>query len=148
MPVVNGVVTVLPPPEGYVVNFDNPQRQAVPEAYYVAGFGTLLSLLLMAQRLYTKAFLIGRLQWDDGKDIHLTALQDSFPMLSCILTICLSSDLQQRLGKLHGLTFGLGSLSSSGLGKFQYLGHRVATCSDMQPQAHQHNVNRLDHLWG
>ncbi|KXH25986.1 integral membrane protein [Colletotrichum nymphaeae SA-01] len=65
MPVVNGVVTVLPPPEGYVVDFDNPQRQAVSEAYYVAGFGTLLSLLLMAQRLYTKAFLIGRLQWDD-----------------------------------------------------------------------------------
>ncbi|KAK1704547.1 integral membrane protein [Colletotrichum lupini] len=65
MPLVKGVVTVLPPPEGYVVNFDNPQRQAVPEAYYVAGFGTLLSVLLMAQRLYTKAFLIGRLQWDD-----------------------------------------------------------------------------------
>ncbi|KAK1622227.1 integral membrane protein [Colletotrichum phormii] len=65
MPVVNGVITVLSAPEGYVVNFDDPQRQAVPEAYYVAGFGTLLSVLLMAQRLYTKAFLIGRLQWDD-----------------------------------------------------------------------------------
>ncbi|KAK1689650.1 integral membrane protein [Colletotrichum godetiae] len=65
MPVVNGVITALPPPEGYVVNFDGPHRQAVPEAYYVAGFGTLLSILLMAQRLYTKAFLIGRLQWDD-----------------------------------------------------------------------------------
>ncbi|KXH63218.1 integral membrane protein [Colletotrichum salicis] len=65
MPVVNGVITVLPPPDGYVVNFDDPQRQAVPEAYYVAGFGTLLNVLLMAQRLYTKAFLIGRLQWDD-----------------------------------------------------------------------------------
>ncbi|KAL2883226.1 hypothetical protein SGCOL_001417 [Colletotrichum sp. CLE4] len=65
MPVVNGVITALPPPEGYVVNFDDPHRQAVPEAYYVAGFGTLLSILLMAQRLYTKAFLIGRLQWDD-----------------------------------------------------------------------------------
>ncbi|CCF37596.1 hypothetical protein CH063_08889, partial [Colletotrichum higginsianum] len=65
MPVVNGVITVLQPPDGYVVDFDNPQRQAVPEVYYVAGFGTFLSLLLMAQRLYTKAFLVGRLQWDD-----------------------------------------------------------------------------------
>ncbi|OHE98498.1 integral membrane protein [Colletotrichum orchidophilum] len=65
MPVVNGVTTVLQPPLGYVVNFDDPQRQAVPEAYYVAGFGTVISVLLMGQRLYTKAFLIGRLQWDD-----------------------------------------------------------------------------------
>ncbi|KAK7449939.1 integral membrane protein [Colletotrichum acutatum] len=120
MPVVNGVVTVLSPPEGYVVNFDNPQRQAVPEAYYVAGFGTLLSLLLMAQRLYTKAFLIGRLQWDDGKNTQQTALRDSFPTLSCIIAFCLSSYLQQRLGKLCGLTFGLGSLSSSGLDMFAY----------------------------
>ncbi|TQN64198.1 Satratoxin biosynthesis SC1 cluster protein 4 [Colletotrichum shisoi] len=65
MPVVNGVVTVLPPPDGYVVDFENPQRQAVPQVYYVAGSGTFLGLLLMAQRLYTKAFLVGRLQWDD-----------------------------------------------------------------------------------
>ncbi|KAF4825696.1 Satratoxin biosynthesis SC1 cluster protein 4 [Colletotrichum siamense] len=65
MPVVNGVVTLLPAPEGYVVNFDHPQRQAVPAAFWVCGVGSFLSALLMAQRLYTKAFLVGRLQLDD-----------------------------------------------------------------------------------
>ncbi|KAF6806675.1 integral membrane protein [Colletotrichum sojae] len=80
MPIVNGVLTVLPAPEGYVVNFDNPQRRAVPEAFYVSGFGTFLSLLLMGQRLYTKAFLIGRLQLDDvaiGAGGQLTASIDA-----------------------------------------------------------------------
>ncbi|OLN96264.1 hypothetical protein CCHL11_04418 [Colletotrichum chlorophyti] len=65
MPVVNGIVTILSPPLGCVVDFDNPQRQAVPDAYYAAAIGSFLSLLLMSQRLYTKAFLVGRLQWDD-----------------------------------------------------------------------------------
>lgn len=64
---VNGVVTLLPAPEGYVVNFDHPQRQAVPAAFWVCGVGSFLSALLMAQRLYTKAFLVGRLQIDDCK---------------------------------------------------------------------------------
>ena len=66
MPVINGVVTLLPAPEGYVVDFANPQRQAVPESYYVAGFGFLFSVLLMMQRLYTKIFLSGGIQTDDG----------------------------------------------------------------------------------
>ncbi|KAH8661044.1 hypothetical protein BGZ61DRAFT_464570 [Ilyonectria robusta] len=66
MPLTEGVLTVLPVPEGYVVDFDNPQRQAVPHAYYIAGVGTVLSLLMIAQRLYTKVFLTGKLQLDDG----------------------------------------------------------------------------------
>ncbi|KAF9873915.1 integral membrane protein [Colletotrichum karsti] len=65
MPVIKGILTVLPAPEGYAVDFANPQRQAVPDAFYVAGIGSVLSLLLMAQRLYTKAFLVGKLQVDD-----------------------------------------------------------------------------------
>ncbi|KAF6825094.1 integral membrane protein [Colletotrichum plurivorum] len=86
MPIVNGVLTVLPAPEGYVVRFDNPQRRAVPEAFYVSGFGTFLSLLLMGQRLYTKAFLIGRLQLDDdmfaiGAGGEWTASIDANPLV-------------------------------------------------------------------
>ncbi|KAF7554389.1 hypothetical protein G7046_g6842 [Stylonectria norvegica] len=65
MPVVNGVITVLPAPEGYIVDFDNPQRQAVPDAYYIAAFGTALSLLFLGQRLYVKLVLVGGLQIDD-----------------------------------------------------------------------------------
>ncbi|KAI9172755.1 integral membrane protein [Paramyrothecium foliicola] len=66
MPIVNGIVTVLPVPSpDYVVDFDNPQRQAVPHAYWIAGAGTILSLLMMGQRLYTKFFLMGKMQADD-----------------------------------------------------------------------------------
>jgi hypothetical protein len=60
-------VGVLPAPEGYVIDFDNPQRQAVPHAYWIAGAGGVLTVLMMAQRLYTKIFLIGKFQMDDGE---------------------------------------------------------------------------------
>jgi hypothetical protein len=66
MPLTEGVLTILPAPEGYAVDFDNPRRQAVPHAYYIAGVGTVLSLLMVAQRLYTKIFVTGKLQLDDG----------------------------------------------------------------------------------
>ena len=67
MPIVNGIQTVLPDPGEYPVDFDNPRRQAVPHAYWIAGVGTILSLLMMIQRLYTKTVVMGRLQLDDGK---------------------------------------------------------------------------------
>lgn len=63
--VVNGVVTPLEAPEGWVVNFDNPVRQAVPAAFWVSGFGLFFSITFMAQRMYTKIFLSGGLQVDD-----------------------------------------------------------------------------------
>lgn len=88
MPIVEGVVTVLPVPSAdYVVDFDNPQRQAVPHAYWIAGAGTILSLLMVAQRLYTKFILMGKVQVDDGKsnDPHsrMASLKQSLavPML-------------------------------------------------------------------
>lgn len=74
MPVINGVTTLLPAPEGYVVDFANPQREAVPDAYYVAAFGSFLSVLLMLQRLYTKIFLSGGLQADDCESLNFSPL--------------------------------------------------------------------------
>jgi hypothetical protein len=65
MPSVAGIQSPLDPPAGYVVDYDNPQRQAVPASYYVAGFGTFFSVMFMAQRLYTKICLSGGLQADD-----------------------------------------------------------------------------------
>ncbi|KAI1050182.1 hypothetical protein LB506_001622 [Fusarium annulatum] len=65
MPLIDGVMVLLPPPEGYVVNFDNPQRQGVTEAYFVAGFGMAVSFLFFCQRMYVKLFLAGGLQFDD-----------------------------------------------------------------------------------
>ncbi|KAM5357849.1 hypothetical protein ACJZ2D_015859 [Fusarium nematophilum] len=50
MPITNGVETLLAAPDGYVVDFDHPQRQGIPQAYYVAGFGSAIALLFFAQR--------------------------------------------------------------------------------------------------
>lgn len=64
--VIDGVPVLLPPPPGYTVDFDNPQRRAVPQAYWIAGISILLSLVFVAQRLYTKLVLIKKIQADDG----------------------------------------------------------------------------------
>ncbi|KAH6894369.1 hypothetical protein B0T10DRAFT_603872 [Thelonectria olida] len=72
MPVINGTTVVLPPPDGYVVDFDHPQRTGVLQAYYAAGFLTVFSLLCFAQRMYVKLFLVGGLGIDDVS--WLTAL--------------------------------------------------------------------------
>jgi hypothetical protein len=54
---INGVVVVMEPPEDYVVDFDNPQRNYVLANYLVAGFGMVFAFLFLAQRLYVKAFI-------------------------------------------------------------------------------------------
>lgn len=64
--IIDGVPVLLPPPEGYEVDFDNPQRQAVPEAYWIAGVSVFVSLLFVAQRLYTKFVIMRKIQADDG----------------------------------------------------------------------------------
>lgn len=66
MPAVSGVQTLMSAPPGYIIDFKHQQRQAVHEAYWIAGVGALVSLLLMFQRLYTKMVFVGELQWDDG----------------------------------------------------------------------------------
>ncbi|KAH8654702.1 hypothetical protein BGZ61DRAFT_319800, partial [Ilyonectria robusta] len=65
MPITNGVETLLAAPDGYVVDFNHPQRQGIPQAYYIAGFGSAIALLFFAQRLYVKLFLSGGLRIDD-----------------------------------------------------------------------------------
>lgn len=69
MPFTNsdGVVTLLKPPEGYVVDFNNPRRNYVLEHYVVCGVGGTLAFLALAQRFYTKIFLLKGLLIDDGK---------------------------------------------------------------------------------
>ncbi|RYP78918.1 hypothetical protein DL771_000303 [Monosporascus sp. 5C6A] len=62
----NGVVTYLPAPEGYDVDFENPQRQYLIQIYFVAAVGNPLALFFLSQRLYTKIFLAKGLQIDDG----------------------------------------------------------------------------------
>jgi hypothetical protein len=64
---VNGVPVIMPPPEGYVVNFDNPQRNSVTEAYWLCGVGNFFCLLFMLQRVYVRAVVQRRVHWEDGE---------------------------------------------------------------------------------
>ncbi|KAI0596914.1 hypothetical protein F4775DRAFT_562414 [Biscogniauxia sp. FL1348] len=66
MPViVDGVPVLVPPPEGYTVDFDHPRRNLVPEIYYISGAGLLLSSVFVAQRVYTKVFVSKKVQAED-----------------------------------------------------------------------------------
>lgn len=67
-PVTDGVTTFLAKPaeyDDYEIDFDNPQQRNVLDHYAIFGFLGSLALLCLAQRLYTKHFIAGRLQADD-----------------------------------------------------------------------------------
>ncbi|TPX14011.1 uncharacterized protein E0L32_000405 [Thyridium curvatum] len=65
-PETYGIPTLVPPPEGYIVDFENPQRQAVLEHYLIFGIGGPLAFIALMQRFYTKIFLSKGLQIDDA----------------------------------------------------------------------------------
>ncbi|KAJ4361013.1 uncharacterized protein N0V89_001582 [Didymosphaeria variabile] len=60
-----GVLTIIPAPEGYDVDFDNPKRNGNVTCYCLTGVGGFLALLFLGQRLYVKAVLRKRLTIDD-----------------------------------------------------------------------------------
>lgn len=66
MSVTDGVMTVIPPPPGYVVDFDHPQRNGDTAIYWVAGIGNLLALLFVSQRFYVNAWVRRKLGLDDA----------------------------------------------------------------------------------
>ncbi|KAF5710904.1 monocarboxylate transporter 8 [Fusarium mundagurra] len=51
-PVTNGVITFLPPPEGYVVDFDNPQQQDALKHFLIFGILGSLAILCLLQRSF------------------------------------------------------------------------------------------------
>lgn len=65
-PTINGVEVLLAVPNGYVVDFTNPQRNGDHGAYWAYGIGTLLAVLFLGQRLFTRVFVGTGLQVDDG----------------------------------------------------------------------------------
>ncbi|KAJ4128880.1 hypothetical protein NW768_007402 [Fusarium equiseti] len=65
-PVTNGTTTFLPPPDGYEVDFDKPQKQDAIEHYLVFGILGPFAFLCLLQRLYTKYFILGSLKIDDA----------------------------------------------------------------------------------
>ncbi|TID16877.1 integral membrane protein [Venturia nashicola] len=65
MPNVNGTLTMIPPPDGYEVDFANPQRRLVIETYILFALENVLALIFLVQRLYTKVRLMKKFQIDD-----------------------------------------------------------------------------------
>lgn len=66
-PIINGTQVLRPPPEGYVVDFENPTRQYVLEHYFIFGIMGTLAFIALLQRFYVKMFLSKGLQIDDGE---------------------------------------------------------------------------------
>jgi hypothetical protein len=54
---VNGTLTIIPPPDGYEVDFANPQRRLVTETYVLFVLENAIALMFLVQRLYTKVRL-------------------------------------------------------------------------------------------
>ncbi|KAA8618426.1 hypothetical protein PtrSN002B_002980 [Pyrenophora tritici-repentis] len=63
---VNGTITLIPPPDDYVVNFENPVRRLAVETYILFIVENALALAFLIQRLYTKIYLMKQFQVDDG----------------------------------------------------------------------------------
>lgn len=67
MATVNGVPVLRPPPEGYVVDFENPRQQYVIPMYCTFGVGVFLALCFLFQRLYVQWFVRRKLAWEDSE---------------------------------------------------------------------------------
>jgi hypothetical protein len=90
----NGTITIIPPPEGYVVDFENPQVQFVVKSYTVAAVEITLAFIFLVQRLYTKIAIMKSFQLEDCK------LTSSFSM-DHLLTTC-QSHSHRCLVLMHG----------------------------------------------
>lgn len=67
LPMHNGVAMAAFPPEGWVVDVDNPTRIAVLEHYCCFAILGVLALAALIQRFYVKIYLSKGLQSDDCK---------------------------------------------------------------------------------
>ncbi|KAI1337846.1 hypothetical protein F5Y15DRAFT_145931 [Xylariaceae sp. FL0016] len=66
-PVTDGVETAVAPPDGWVVDFEHPTTATsiANSAYFITAFELAIATVFLAQRLYTKYFLIRKIQIDD-----------------------------------------------------------------------------------
>lgn len=69
MPKVSGTFTMVAPPPGYSVDFENPQRQLVAEVYIVFVVENLLAVAFLSQLLYTRIGVTKLFRIEDGKTI-------------------------------------------------------------------------------
>ncbi|KAH7084862.1 hypothetical protein BKA63DRAFT_498353 [Paraphoma chrysanthemicola] len=63
---INGTMVLVPPPPGYVVDFENPQRQLETQVYTVVAVENVLAFAFLLQRLYTRIYLMRLFQVEDA----------------------------------------------------------------------------------
>lgn len=69
MATIDGVITVLPAPDGYDVDFANPTRdwKIIHQIYWIYGVGTFLALFFLVQNLYVKLYINRKLDGETSK---------------------------------------------------------------------------------
>ncbi|KAJ1328155.1 hypothetical protein MN608_07491 [Microdochium nivale] len=63
---VGSIQVAVPPPEGYVVDFNNPQRNLAIDAYWHFGIGNAIALLAIAQRIYVRLYIQKKVLLEDA----------------------------------------------------------------------------------
>ncbi|KAF5024552.1 hypothetical protein F66182_3315 [Fusarium sp. NRRL 66182] len=109
-PIVDGVQVAVPPPEGYQVDFDNPQTDAymVRNAYWIFGFEFAIATVFLGQRMYTNAVLLRKFKLDDYLILFAWIL--SIAAQSCLL----HAYRHKRLG-VHAWEMAVDSYTESNL---------------------------------
>lgn len=66
-PIVNGIEVAVPPPEGYVVDFDNPEIDVanVNATIILFAIEYTIASVFFGQRMYTNAVLLRSMKVDD-----------------------------------------------------------------------------------
>ncbi|KAK8100597.1 hypothetical protein PG999_010971 [Apiospora kogelbergensis] len=69
-PIVNGTEVLLPPPDGWTVDFTHPYRDEATKTNVFLAFGIEfpIATLFLAQRLYTSLFILRKFLIDDSTD--------------------------------------------------------------------------------
>lgn len=63
---INGTEVIMVPPDGYMVNLENPPQIGKTEMFIVVIAESILAFAFLCQRLYTQTFLKGKPQIEDG----------------------------------------------------------------------------------
>lgn len=85
MSLVKEVITVLPAPEGYDIDFVNPTRDwpVIYQTYWVYGVGTLLALFFLTQNLYVKFYINRRMDDETCESVSPLLLRSlEYPRLT------------------------------------------------------------------
>lgn len=70
MSMTNGVLTALPAPEGYEVDFENPNQIGDVAGYIVTGIGVAVAFSFLCMRVYTRVVISRNFGLEDGTHPH------------------------------------------------------------------------------